>query len=284
MGGLRARTVNGLSGAAVISAAARRARALSPGGAVAATLAGGAVFAGAGTRGGATLVAFFLSSTVLGRLPAGAAIEQRRGNERDAVQVFANGGVAALLALASLRGTQRSRSPLLAGFGGATAAAAADTWATEIGSRSRQRPRSIATLRHAAPGVSGGVTPAGLAASAAGATFIAGVSACDFYESPTCILLRAFPVAFGGIIGSLADSVLGATVQEVRFCDHCGLESEHHVHHCGAQTRHIRGMSWCNNDTVNATATAVGAVTAIITDIVSRNHGVVRATWRRPRD
>jgi uncharacterized membrane protein len=122
-----------------------------------------------------------------------------------------------------------------------------------------------------------------LAASAAGATFSAGVAACDFYGNSSRILLRAVPVAFGGIIGSLADSVLGATVQEVRYCDHCGLESEHPVHHCGAKTRHIRGMSWCNNDTVNATATAVGAATAIITDIVSRNQGVARATWRRPR-
>ena len=284
MDGLRSRVAIGLSGAAVISAAARRARALSPGGTLAATLVGGVLVTGAGTRGAAALVAFFLSSTVLGRLPGAAVIGQRRGNERDAVQVLANGGVAALLSLASSSvGREQVRSLLLTGIGGAIAAAAADTWATEIGSRSGQLPRSIATLRIVAPGVSGGVTPAGLAAAAAGATVIASVATCNLREFPRRVLVRAFPIAVGGFTGSLVDSVLGATVQEVRFCDHCGLESEQHTHHCGARTRHIRGMPWCNNDTVNAIASAVGAATATLGDVACGHRGVVRATWRRPR-
>src|SRR5687768_17371857 len=98
---LRARATIGLAGAAMISLAARQLGALSPGGVLAATAVGATVVAGSGVRGGAMLVAFFTSSTLLGRLPATVHFEQRRGRERDAVQVMANGGVAAVMALAS---------------------------------------------------------------------------------------------------------------------------------------------------------------------------------------
>jgi uncharacterized protein (TIGR00297 family) len=209
-------------------------------------------------------MAFFVSSSVLGRLPTARAIAQHRGNERDAVQVIANGGIAAILAVASSVGPRRVRSLLMTGFGGALAAATADTWATEIGSRSRQRPRSITTLEPVAPGESGGVTPAGLAASVAGAALIGSVATGDLHRRPGQLFVQAIPVAAGGVMGSLVDSILGATVQEVRFCDRCLRESEQRVHHCGAQTRRIRGLPWCNNDTVNAIATLVGAATAIV--------------------
>src|SRR5215218_114590 len=216
---LQVRAAIGLAGAAVISLAARRVRALSPGGALAATAVGATVFAGSGIRGGGMLLVFFSTSTLLGRLPAAAHLEQRRGGERDAVQVIANGGVAAVLALASSLSRERTRSLFIAGFGGAVAAAAADTWATEIGSRSPTRPRSINTWRPTAPGASGGVTVAGLAASAIAAALIAGIATVPFARTARHPPPRVVPIILGGVIGALIDSVLGATVQEVRFCD-----------------------------------------------------------------
>jgi uncharacterized protein (TIGR00297 family) len=251
-----------LFAAAVVSTAALRAHALSRGGALAATVLGGAVFAATGIRGGVTLVAFFLSSTLLGRLPTPRALEQRRGNERDAVQVLANGGIAAALSLASSVARRQVHPLWIAGFGGAVATATADTWATEIGSRSRTRPRSIVTLRIVAPGTSGAVTLTGLTASAAGAALIAGLTSARFGDTPGQIRSRAFPIVLGGFAGALADSVLGATLQEVRFCDACARETEQLTHGCGARTRPVRGASWCDNDTVNTIATALGAVMA----------------------
>ena len=113
MDGLPVRAVVGFAGAAAFSLAARQVRALSPSGAIAATAVGGTVVAGSGIRGGGMLLAFFITSTLLGRLPAGEHLEQRRGRERDAVQVMANGGVAAILALASslLQGTDPLAAP-----------------------------------------------------------------------------------------------------------------------------------------------------------------------------
>ena len=80
-------------------------------------------------------------------------------------------------------------------------------------------------------------------------------------------------MALGGFTGSLVDSLLGATVQEVRFCDTCLVETEERVHRCGAYTRVIRGEQWCDNDTVNAIATAAGATTAMLTHLVSSVRG-----------
>lgn len=247
----------------MVSGLAWRVRALSPSGAGAATLVGGSVFAGVGTRGAAALVAFFVSSTLLGRLPSHARNQQRRGNQRDAVQVLANGGVAALLALAATRVTSDARRRLTTGFAGAVAAAAADTWATEIGTRSHFAPRSIVTWAPLPAGSSGAVTPAGLAASASGAVVIAAVTSTSNQVTGRTTLPTPLAVLAGGIAGSLGDSLLGATLQEVRYCDVCARETEVLIHACGHPTRHLRGHPWCNNDVVNALATAIGATTAM---------------------
>lgn len=257
------RVFAGTAAAAAISAIALRARALSPSGAAAATLVGGSVFAGGGTRNAAALVAFFVSSTQLGRLPSSSRSRQRRGNQRDAVQVLANGGVAALLALASAKASPSTRRLLTTGFAGAVAAAAADTWATEIGSRSRQHPRSIVTWAPLPAGSSGAVTPAGLAASIAGAAVIAAITSTPTPSAHRASLPPPLAVVAGGIAGSLSDSLLGATLQEVRYCDVCARKTETLTHDCGHPTRHLRGRFWCNNDVVNALATATGAATAL---------------------
>jgi uncharacterized protein (TIGR00297 family) len=209
------------------------------------------------------LITFFVSSTLLGRLPAPSRSQQRRGNQRDAVQVLANGGVAALLALASAKTSAGTKRLLRTGFAGAVAAAAADTWATEIGSRSGQHPRSIVTWAKMPAGSSGAVTPEGIGASAAGAAIVAAVMSTPTPNSYRETLLPPLPVFAGGIVGSLTDSLLGATLQEVRYCDACARETETLIHDCGHRTRHLRGHPWCNNDVVNALATALGAATAM---------------------
>lgn len=270
---LPVRAVIGFAGAAAFSLAARHVRALSPGGAIAATAVGGTVVAGSGIRGSGMLLTFFITSTQLGRLPHGEHLEQRRGRERDAVQVMANGGVAAILALVSSFSRERSRSLLLAGFGGALATAAADTWATEIGSRSGAQPRSILTLQPTAPGASGGVTVAGFAASAVAAALIARLASTPVASAAHHPSPRAVAIALGGFTGALVDSVLGATVQEVRFCETCLVETEERLHRCGAQTRVMSGARWCDNDTVNAIATAAGATTAILVQLASSMRG-----------
>ena len=67
----------------------------------------------------------------------------------------------------------------------------------------------------------------------------------------------------GGVAGSAFDSLLGATVQAIYWCDTCAKETERQVHRCGARTRQVRGWRWLGNDLVNFFASAVGALVAV---------------------
>jgi uncharacterized membrane protein len=69
-------------------------------------------------------------------------------------------------------------------------------------------------------------------------------------------------VAIGGAAGAMADSLLGATLQERRWCDACALATERRVHDCGTRTRLAGGLAWMDNDAVNLLATLTGAVVA----------------------
>src|SRR3954464_12745460 len=97
------RVLVGLLISSAIAALAFRRRALSSSGALAATAVGAVIFVGGGASWFAALGAFFVTSTLLGRVGAAAKERTKRefskGDTRDAWQVLANGGVAAVAAL-----------------------------------------------------------------------------------------------------------------------------------------------------------------------------------------
>jgi uncharacterized membrane protein len=74
----------------------------------------------------------------------------------------------------------------------------------------------------------------------------------------------AYPLlaVVGGLVGSLFDSLLGATVQRVYFCDRCRTETESPIHRCGQPARPLRGWAWLNNDVVNFAASLLGGLVA----------------------
>jgi uncharacterized protein (TIGR00297 family) len=258
-----ARTLTGIILAAGIAGLARRVRALSPDGAVTAMIVGAAALS-AGWAWGGLLLAFFALSTLLSMVgragkEARTASIVAKGGERDSAQVLANGGVFALAAVGSLVSPAPAWNAIAAG---AIAAATADTWATEIGGLSPQRPRSILTLREVAPGTSGGVTLVGLMATVIGAGFVQ-VSTLGL-GWPAKVATGAL---VGGIAGSLADSLLGALVQERRWCDQCGAPTERRTHICGHSTRASGGISWISNDAVNVAATVIGGAVGWVVSV-----------------
>lgn len=176
---------------------------------------------------------------------------------RTATQVGANGSLFAICALAALI-TGRDALALMAL--GALAAAAADTWATELGTLWGGTPRALFGGKRLAPGMSGGVTVVGLLASVAGAIAVAAPGALLVGTLPWQTVVIA--VATAGVLGGLADSALGATVQARRHCGACDRLTERAVHDCGTRTTHARGLRWMTNDTVNLLATLVGALVA----------------------
>ncbi|HVD59419.1 MAG TPA: DUF92 domain-containing protein, partial [Gemmatimonadaceae bacterium] len=65
------------------------------------------------------------------------------------------------------------------------------------------------------------------------------------------------------IIGSLVDSLAGATIQRKQWCDRCQKVTERLVHTCGTITRPHGGIRWIGNDAVNAIASIAGAIAGL---------------------
>ena len=252
------RLLAGAAAAAVISALATRARLLSRTGAIAATVLG-AIAVGAGWSWGILLVVFFASTSAVSAYRAEKKRALTRGviekdAARDAVQVLSNG---AAFAVAGVLWMSTGDSVWIAAGAGAIAAAAADSWATEIGVSLGGEPRSILSGLRVPRGTSGGVTAAGLLGALAGAAVVAATMLIIDWP------LYTVPAAFlAGVFGMTLDSVLGATLQARRLCPACGAETEQKVHYCGTPTRVIRGAPWMENDAVNALATLAGAIAA----------------------
>jgi uncharacterized protein (TIGR00297 family) len=261
--------IRALAGAAVagaITAGARKTRTLSESGQWAAFFCG-IVAAAAGWWWAGILIAFFLTSTALTRWGAAEKLQKTEGTlprsaERKATQVLANGGLFVLFAFgAQYTGRERLAFAAL----GALAAASSDTWSTEVGTLLGGTPRLLTTWKPVEPGLSGAVSPAGLAAGLAGALFIALAGA---FAIPHHHMQLAIAAAVGGFAGCLADSLIGATLQSKRFCDRCRHWTERRVHACGYRTRHARGVYWMSNDAVNLACTFVGAATAAVTGLL----------------
>lgn len=280
---LLSRLVIGLLLSAAIGLLAYRRNSLAPSGVAGAVLVGTLIFGFGGWTWGLVLISFFVSSSLLShyRQADKMALAEKfaKGERRDLGQVLANGGAGALLALAvyfllDLQGQARAGNPLYIyltlAFFGAMAAVNADTWATELGVLARETPRMITTGRPAAPGTSGAITRYGTLAALTGAAFI-GVAAFVLIQLASlattgALLLADLPIvviaAAAGLVGSLFDSLLGATVQRIYWCNHCEKETERQVHSCGARTRPLRGWGWMNNDMVNFVASLVGGLLA----------------------
>jgi uncharacterized protein (TIGR00297 family) len=180
-----------------------------------------------------------------------------KGGRRDAFQVLANGGVAA--GAAALHLLSPASQLWTAAYAGALAAATSDTWATEIGMRWGGTPHMLLTGAEAPRGTSGAVTTVGLVAAVLGAVAIGLAAAALFHWGE--VLTAAVS---GGILGSLADTLVGGTLQRRRWCHTCATGTEQSVHIvCGSRTEPIGGLPWVTNDAVNLAATATGALAAV---------------------
>jgi len=235
-------------------------RLLTRGGVVAAAILG-AVSLLAGPGWAILLIAFFISGTFLSHVGEARKLARTGGitgkhGPRDVRQVLANGGVFGLAALGSLIAPSAAWMVFAAG---AIATSAADTWATEVGTLSSARARSILTWQDVPAGTSGAISLPGTLAALAGAGFIAVLALLSGWPGESvCAALIA------GFAGSMLDSILGSGVQGKRWCDQCGRETERLVHDCGSATGMKRGLAWIDNDAVNAISSLGGAAMAAL--------------------
>lgn len=235
-----------------------RLRALSPSGAMAGGLLAAALIGLGGMSWAVPAFVFFVLSSLLSRVgmrrKRPAASRNEKGAVRDAGQVYANGAVGgALLVLHAV-----APNPLLYwGFLGAFAAAAADTWATEVGALSPRPPRHITTGAVVPQGSSGAVSLLGTVAALAGAAAVGGSA---WAVAPGLFDLLGVRSGLGlvigaGLAGAFADSIAGATIQ-AQYRAPGGETTERPT---GTLQR---GWTWVTNDRVNWICTGTGALIA----------------------
>lgn len=253
--------------AVIISFLAYKAHSLSKSGAIAAFFVGSIIFGIGGWQWAILLLTFFITSSALSR-----AFKKRKqnldekfskGSQRDAGQVFGNGGLPAIFA--ALNFFYPNEPLIWICFATALAAVNADTWATELGVLNQNPPRMITNINKVVEkGTSGGVSSTGLIASLAGSALIA------FFASLLTSNWSIFLIiTLAGLFASLFDSFLGATIQAMYFCPEDNKETEKHpLHTCGTPTVHIRGWKWLDNDLVNFACGLFGVFVAVLIFIV----------------
>ena len=249
--------------ALIIAFLAYKARSLNPSGAIAAAFTGAIIFGIGGWEWAILLLTFFITSSALSRAfkkrKQGLDEKFSKGHERDAGQVFGNGGIATLFAALQFFFPE-SPIPWL-GFAASLAAVNADTWATELGVLNPNPPRLITNLSKVVEkGTSGGISLVGTLASLTGSALIAVLA--SFLTDNWWL----FPyVTLAGLVGSLFDSLLGGTVQAMYYCPTDKKETEKHpLHTCGTPTHHIRGWKWLDNDWVNFSCSVAGVFAAFL--------------------
>lgn len=208
-------------------------RKLTPGGGVMAAAVALLVAAGTGYGGLLLLGAFFIMGITatshkkhLKVFPG-----ENHQEQRTAGQVFANGGVAAIMGLLALINPDIDDMYQMM-LAASLAAATADTLSSELGMVYGRSFYNILTFRKEARGLDGVISLEGTLLGAAGAGILALLYGISFGMDET-----VWFVAIAGIAGNLADSLLGATLER----------------------KHIIG-----NDTVNFGNTLFGAITAMV--------------------
>ena len=170
------------------------------------------------------LLAFFLAGTRLthwgGDIKADLLHQQSSGKGRTATQVLCNSAPATICALIHLM----SSSPvfkhdlLVYAIVAQYACSAADTFSSEIGILNDDWPVLITTFRKVPPGTNGAISVLGIIAALMGGSFIGVVAAivipCDGILVRFALMLVG---TFAGLLGSLLDSVLGATLQRTVY-------------------------------------------------------------------
>ncbi|MBA0575326.1 hypothetical protein Golob_024840 [Gossypium lobatum] len=223
----------------------------------------------AGYRFGAMLLAFFFTSSMLTKVGEDKKrrvdADFKEGGQRNWIQVLYNSGIAAVLSvlIGNLTGWEDKCldsndsiliTSLIGGIIGHYSCCNGDTWSSEIGVLSDDQPRLITTFKSVRRGTNGGVTKTGLLAALAagsviGLTFVlVGFLTTRCSNEMAMKQLLVIPLsAVAGLLGSIIDSLLGATLQ---FSGFCSVRNKV-VGKPGPTVKRISGLNFLDNNAVN---------------------------------
>lgn len=241
---------------------ARAKNALTTGGLVAALLLDAFVSVAFGNFGFVTLCIFFVGSIIIDKIKkcmikGGRNPVEKKGDCRDFIQVFSNGVVCAIASVAFI---VTRETILLLPFVASIAEAFADTAASGLGVFA-DKTFDPFRFKKCEKGMSGGMSLIGTLASIVAAAFIALSAIC--WGRIGFGVTEFWIVTFSGFLGALFDSFLGSLIQAKYKCKVCKKITEKETH-CGEETQLCSGLSFIDNDVVNAASCAFSAVIAIV--------------------
>ena len=240
---------------------------LSMSGVVSAIILGTIIFILGGSIQFSLMLIFFISSSFISKIGKSKkkTIDKihEKGDRRDFIQVIANGGIA-LICLVLFQITKDISFFVASAV--SFAVSNSDTWASEIGVLSKGKTISIITGKRIEKGVSGGVSLLGTVFALLGSVVI-GVSYAilnifilGYNKNIFKILLL---VILFGFLGSIVDSILGATIQGQYINDIDGYITEKKCDG-NKDNRLISGCKFINNDAVNILSNLITVIIYIL--------------------
>lgn len=210
-----------LGGNLLLAALAWRLGGVDRSGALVGTLLGTVIWAFAGWRAFALLVAFYALGTAATRLgyaeKARRRLAEAKGGRRGVANALSKVSVPAALAL--LAGTGPHRELLLLALAGSFATSAADTCSSEIGQLHGRRAWLVTTLRRVPPGTDGAISLEGTAAGLAAALAVGGLGWALGLLAPAGIAV----VTLAALLATTLESVAGATLERRGLLDNHGI-------------------------------------------------------------
>uniref|UniRef100_A0A8B9FLF3 Transmembrane protein 19 n=1 Tax=Amazona collaria TaxID=241587 RepID=A0A8B9FLF3_9PSIT len=224
--------------------------------------------------------------------------EYKEGGQRNWLQVLCNGGVPTELAILYMIengpgeipidfSKQYTASWMCLSLLGALACSAGDTWASEIGSvMSKSKPRLITTWEKVPVGTNGAITFVGLLSSLLGG-MVVGIAyfitqlifVTDLEVSAPQWPIIVFGAA-AGLLGSIVDSYLGATMQYSGFDQNIGMV----VNHQTKDSKHISGKPILDNNAVNLFSSIIIALVFPAVEVFTILFGVaIQSWWPQPK-
>ncbi|KAJ9081657.1 hypothetical protein DSO57_1012326 [Entomophthora muscae] len=215
-----------------------RKRSLSNSGAIGAIFVGFTTFLNPQLLTTIVLITFFISGSIITKFKAQEKkkleVDYKEGGQRNIIQVLCNGLTGSVMSLAYqlfISGRTQTSSELcladggwtsffIFGFIGHYACCCADTWASELGILNYDWPYLITTFEQVPPGTNGAISLVGTLASLMGGQVVGLVAALSLRQQHPECGFRLGIMGLGmltGLVGSMIDSLLGATVQATYY-------------------------------------------------------------------